>query len=196
MAEVEIKSIDSADVMCLEFTGSYEQTGDRLDELLAWVLRSGHPWAAAPVGVFYDDPDKVEADKLRAQVAVRVDERCDGDDLVKRKNLPGAEMACLAYEGPIGDIGKAYGELFEWIGANGYRYVEGMGTREIYLRLPEQEAESSGFLIEVQAPVENVSAEQAPAEDAPAEEPAAEEAPAEDAPAEDAPGEEPPAEEG
>ncbi len=185
MAEVEIKSIDSADVMCLEFTGSYEQTGDRLDELLAWVLRSGHPWAAAPVGVFYDDPDTVEADKLRAEVGVRVDERCDSDDRVKRKKLPGAEMACLAYEGPISDIGKTYQELFEWIGANGYRYVEEMGTREIYLRLPDQDTESSGFLIEVQAPVENLSAEQAQPEGAPAEE-----APAEDAPHEDAPAEE------
>jgi len=160
MAEITIKTVKSLNVLSLSFTGSYEQSGDRLDDLLAWVLRAGHPWSGSLIGIFYDDPEKVAEDDLRGEVAVPVDEDCDGDDRVARKSLPGAEMACLTYEGPITGIGSAYHEVFEWLRASGWQFREELGTRELYKRLPEEKVEgqpTGGFLIELQVPVQKAA---------------------------------------
>ena len=80
MAQIEIKTVEPMNVLSLPFTGSYQETGQHLDELLARVLRAGHPWSTPPVGVFYDDPSKVEEDKLRGEIAVCVEEEFNGDE--------------------------------------------------------------------------------------------------------------------
>lgn len=173
MADIQTKSLEPLNVMSLPFTGAYDQTGARLDDLLAWILRAGHPWSGPPAGVFYDDPDKVAEDELRAEVVVPLDETCEGDDRVARKTLPGAEVACLTYEGPMSGIGQAYEELFNWIHANGWTYVEALGTREVYVRLPEEHEEGEepkGFMVELQVPIEKATAaEPAPVEPEPVE---------------------------
>jgi len=164
MAEVEMKTVDQLNVLSLSFTGSYEQTGARLDDLLAWVLRAGHPWSGSPAGIFYDDPAKLAEGELRAEVVVPVDEPCQGDDLVSRKRLPGAEMACLTYEGPMSGIGTAYEEVFGWVKEQGYRYRQDLGTREVYKAMPEEEEGGSTFVVELQVPVDKEPAETEPVE--------------------------------
>jgi effector-binding domain-containing protein len=140
--------------MSLSFTGPYDQTGDRLDELMGWLLRAGHPYGGRPFCIYYDDPSKVEPDKLRAEACLPIDERCEGDYRVSRKRIAGAEFACAVHEGPYGELSKVYEELFAWIQAQGYQFVEGAGTREVFLRLAGETAPDELPLTEVQVPVQ------------------------------------------
>jgi len=156
MAEVQTKTVEAMTVLSLSFTGAYSQTIDRLDDLLAWVLRAGHPWAGPPVGIYYDDPAKAPEDKLRGEVVVPIAEVCKPTDNVQRKELPGALVACAVHDGPYSDLPALYKEIFDWITQNGYRYVEGMGTREVFHKFPGMAGEAQEYLTEVQVPIEKV----------------------------------------
>ena len=156
MAEVQVKNIDAMTVMSLPFTGPYERTQDKLEELMAWLLRMGHPFAGHPLGLYYDDPSKVAADSLRAEVCLPIEETCEPAEEIQRKRLPAVTVACVVHNGPYADIAQRYGEIFQWIQANGYRYLEGQPTREVFLKVIGEANEPSEFVTEVQVPVENV----------------------------------------
>jgi len=157
MAEVQTKTIEPRNVMSLAFTGPFDQTGDMLDELIAWVLRAGHPYAGPPMAIYYDDPAKVNPEELRAEVALPIEEVCEGDLRFTRKRLPGCEVAYAVHTGPYSQIKPLYEEIFAWIAENGYRHVEGSGAREIFLTRPGEEGEGDeGPVTEVQVPVEKV----------------------------------------
>lgn len=63
-----------------------------------------------------------------------------------------ATMACLVHQGPYNTIGEAYAALMRWQEANGYRAV-GL-CREVYLQGPGQAVDPSGYITEIQLPVE------------------------------------------
>ncbi len=153
MPEVETKTIEPMTVMSLSFTGPYSQTGNRLDELVGWVLRGGHPHSGPPMGIYYDDPAKVSEDELRAEVLVPIEEECEGEGLIVRRELPGAEVAYAVHEGSYSKIKKVYEEIFNWITENGYRPVEEVGTREVFHKVYGQVDSAAELLTEVQVPV-------------------------------------------
>ncbi len=156
MAEIETKEVKPMTVMSRAFTGSYQQTGDVLDEMIAWVLRVGHPYAGPPMGIYYDNPEEVAEEELRAEVAVPIDEECEGGEKVVRKQLPGCLVAWAVHQGPYDQVKQVYGEIFAWIAENGYRCPEGVGAREIFLKGPGEVESPEEFLTEVQVPIETV----------------------------------------
>jgi len=156
MPEVELKSIEPQTVMSLSFTGPYEQTGDRLDELMAWLLRAGHPYSAPPFCIYYDDPEQVPEDELRAEVCLPIEEQCDGDHTVTRKTVPGGEFACLVHTGPYEGIREVYRHLFDWMQQNGYRHLVELGTREVFHKILGQVDSVEELVTEVQVPVQKV----------------------------------------
>ena len=153
MAEIQIKNVPAISVMSLSYTGPYEQTSDRLDDLMAWMLRVGHPYSDFPLGLFYDDPVKVAADALRAEVCLPIQEECEGYEEVERKELPPVTVACMRFTGPYHDLSGVYQEVFAWMGENGYAYDEEAPCREVYVKLLGQVDESSQLVTEVQVPV-------------------------------------------
>jgi AraC family transcriptional regulator len=152
--EVQIKDVEALTVMSLPFTGPYDQTRGRLEHLMSWLLRVGHPYSAKPFGLYYDDPIKVPADQLRAEVCLPIEETCEGEEDIVRKSLPATTVASAVFTGPYADVPQAYAQVFEWIAANGYRYVEGEPTREVFLNMYAQEEESAEPATEIQVPVE------------------------------------------
>lgn len=156
MAEIETKTIEPMAVMSLSFTGSYNQTAEKLDELVAWVLRAGRPYSGPPMAIYYDDPEKVAEADLRAEALVPMGEQCDGGDDIVRKELPGAEVATALHQGAYAGIGAVYKEIFGWIAENGYRYVEEAGTREIFHKVLGEVDAAAEFLTEIQVPIEKV----------------------------------------
>jgi len=157
MAEIEVKDVPAMTVMSLAFTGPYDQTGDRLDQLMSWLLRIGHPYSAPPMGVYYDDPAKTASEDLRAEVCLPIEEECEPAEEFDRKELPAATMACALHKGPYTGIAGLYEEIFAWIGENGYQYVEGQPTRELFINLPGQTLDPEEYLTEVQVPVEKTA---------------------------------------
>lgn len=153
MAEVELKTIDPKTVMSLAFEGSYAQTTDRLDELMAWLLRVGHPFSDRPFAIYYDDPVEVPEEDLSAEVCLPIEEACEPAEGVKRKTVPGGEFACVLHEGPYSGLDDAYDEVFNWLEENSYEFAEEMGTREVFHRLSGEVESSDELLTEVQIPI-------------------------------------------
>ena len=156
MLEVQIKEVEAVTVMSLSFTGPYDQTRAKLEHLMSWLLRVGHPYSGKPFGCYYDDPAKVPADQLRGEVCLPIEESCEAQEDIVRKPLPAVTVACAVFTGPHAETHQAYAQVFEWIGANGYRYVEGEPTREVFLNMYAQEEESAEPATEIQIPVEAV----------------------------------------
>ncbi len=132
MADVELKTIEPQNVVSLAFEGSYAQTTDKLDTLMAWLLRAGHPYSGRPFAVYYDDPAEVPEEDLRAEVCLPIAEECEPTGEVERKVIQGGDFACVVHEGAYSGLDDAYDEIFEWIDENGYQMDEDMGTREIF----------------------------------------------------------------
>lgn len=153
MLEVQIKEVEPRTVMCLAFTGPYSQTRVKLDHLMSWLLRAGHPYSAEPFGCYHDDPAKVPAEQLRAEVCLPIEENCAGEEDIERKVIPAATMASAIFTGPYADAHQAYAEIFEWMSAHGYSYAEGQPTREVFLNMYAQEEEAAEPMTEVQVPV-------------------------------------------
>jgi len=153
MAEVQVKTVEPMAVLCLPFTGPYDQTGEKVDEVIAWLLRAGHPYSGAPFAIYYDDPEKVAADKLRAEVCLPVEEKCEGDFEVARKEVPGCEVACAVHVGPYDAIKPLYGEIFAWIQQNGYKPVAELGCREVFKKILGDVDTAAELETEIQVPV-------------------------------------------
>jgi len=154
VSEVQIKELEPVTVMCLPFTGAYDQTRGKLELVMSWLLRVGHPYSAAPFALYYDDPAKVPAEELRAEVCLPIEEDCEGEDEIVRKDLPAVTVAFAVHTGPNAGVSQVYEQIFQWIGENGYSYVEGEPTREVFLTMYGQVEDPAEFVTEVQVPVQ------------------------------------------
>jgi AraC family transcriptional regulator len=178
MAEVILKDIETIEVMSMSFTGPYEQAPERLHDLMAWLLRVGHPYSGAPVALFYDDPATVPAEELRGEICLPIAEDCEGFEGIVRRELPGGTMACLRVEGLVGDWTPLYAQVFQWIAENGMSMPEGEACREVYVRCPGVHDDPNVVIMEIHIPVaqpgdETEEAPQDAPEDAPEEAPEA-----------------------
>ncbi len=156
MPEVQVKEVEPMAVISMSFTGPYDQTPGKLEELMSSLLRAGHPYSQPPLALYYDDPGKVEADKLRAEVCLPIGEEYQPSDDGTRKDLPGATVAYSVHQGPYTDMPQVYEAIFAWARDNGYSYVEGQPTREVFLRVYGEVDDPKDFITEVQVPVEKV----------------------------------------
>jgi effector-binding domain-containing protein len=154
MPEVQVKQVAPMTVISLSFTGPYEQTQDKLEALTSSLLRAGHPFSQPPMGLYHDDPSKVAADDLHAEVCLPIGEGYEPAEDAVRKELPGVTVAFALHQGPYSDVPHVYQAIFEWMQANGYRHAEGSPTREVFLKLYGEVSEPKDFLTEVQVPVE------------------------------------------
>ncbi len=154
MAEIQVKEVEPMTVMSLPFTGSYDQTQEKMAELMGWLLRVGHPYSELPMALYYDDPAKVPEEELRAEVCLPIEEACEPAEEIERKALPGVTVAFAMHEGPYSGIPATYEEIFAWIAENGYRAVEGAPTREVFHKVPGQAESPEEVLTEVQVQVE------------------------------------------
>ncbi|MFW6457430.1 MAG: AraC family transcriptional regulator, partial [Planctomycetota bacterium] len=105
---------------------------DKLDELMAWLLRVGHPYSGRPFAIYYDDPAEVEEEDLRAEVCLPINEECEPEGEVERKTVEGGDFASVIHEGSYAGLDDAYDEIFDWLEENGYQMDEEMGTREVF----------------------------------------------------------------
>ncbi len=156
MAEIQVKEVEPMTVMSLAFTGPYDQSSQKMEELMSWLLRVGHPYSAPPMGLYYDNPATAAPDALRAEVCLPIEEECEPGDDIERKEVPGATVACLTKEGTPAEVAALYPDIFAWMAENGYEYAEGEPTREIFVSMFEQVEETETMLVEIQVPVRQV----------------------------------------
>ena len=154
MVEVLVKEVETIEVMSLAFTGPYEQAPERLHDLMAWLLRVGHPYSGAPIALFFDDPRTVPVEELRAEICLPIAEECDGFEGIVRKELPGGLMATLRVEGIVADWSGLYEQIFQWMGENGHAAAPGLPCREAYVRCPGVHEEADVAITEILVPIQ------------------------------------------
>jgi DNA gyrase inhibitor GyrI len=106
------------------------------EKLFAWVGANHVQPLGASIGIFYDDPAKVPAEKLHSDLCVPVAPEIQGSGDVQVKEIGDVEVAALIYQGEQ-NIGRAYNEIYDWLRAQGYR--DSGAPMETYLSKPGEE---------------------------------------------------------
>jgi DNA gyrase inhibitor GyrI len=151
----EIKHLPTTRVAYVSEVGPLGEAVKRgFDRLFAWIgLHNVRPLGPS-IGIFYDDPEKVTADKLRSDLCVPVagDVQASGD--VQIKNIGDMQAATMVYQGEQ-NIGPAYNELYDWLHAQGWR--DSGAPMETYLSRPGEELRA-----EIAVPIVKQPAKAAP----------------------------------
>ena len=154
MSDVKTVQVNQTQVLSSTYTGPYDQAKKRLDELYQWIMRKGYAIAGPGMGLYYDDPTKVDPVKCRYEICFPVFEACESTKVAVRKVLPLQQMATMDHKGALGNImSQTYAALFTWIGQNGYVYEAGEPIREIYKVSHYDVTVESDMVTEVQIPV-------------------------------------------
>lgn len=97
-----------------------EATRRGFEKLFAWLEANHLQPLGASLGIFYDDPAKVAAEKLRSESCVPVAMDVLGSGEVQTKDIGDVEVATIVYQGEQ-NIARAYNEVYDWLRAQGYR---------------------------------------------------------------------------
>jgi DNA gyrase inhibitor GyrI/8-oxo-dGTP pyrophosphatase MutT (NUDIX family) len=133
----EFKKFPTMRVASVMEVGPFQQAIPRgFQKLFAWLGAQNLQPLGNSFGVFYDDPAKVPAEKLRSELCVPVapDAQASGD--VQVKEIPGFDAASIVYQGEA-NITRAYNEVYDWLRAQGYR--DNGPAYEVYLSKPGEE---------------------------------------------------------
>lgn len=133
----EIKHFPKRLVASVSEVGPWPESVQRgFGRLFAWAGMHHVQPIGPSLGIFYDDPAKVAADKLRSELCVPVAEGTKGSSEVQIKEVGGFEAATIVYQGEA-SITPAYNEVYAWLRAQGYH--EAGAPLEVYLSMPGEE---------------------------------------------------------
>ncbi|GES48544.1 AraC family transcriptional regulator [Rhizobium sp. NBRC 114257] len=121
MFDVTLRTISRMSLIGVAHRGSYMQIGQAFETLFGTIFARG---LAAPdmrmVGIYLDDPDAVEAEKLRSYACVTAGESVTVEAPLERRSLDGGEYAVLRHKGPYANMHRAYQWLYaQWLPASG-----------------------------------------------------------------------------
>ena len=120
-------------------------------ELFGHLGQRGVSPAGPPIGVYYDE--EFREGPMDVEIAVPVAGSVTEGDRVKARELPALEQAAsIIHEGGYENVGGTYGQLLQWVEANGYRIAG--PVREVYVQGPESGRDPSIYVTEIQLPVE------------------------------------------
>ncbi|ACT12635.1 MULTISPECIES: GyrI-like domain-containing protein [Pectobacterium] len=120
---IRIELAESMEVLSLRVVGPYyEKIPQGFDEILSWA-REHHLSIDKSLAFYWDDPSKVEADELRADVAITCKEMpstLPEDVGIRREVIPGGLYAVTHTIVENGDFAKAWDDFYKAINAQGY----------------------------------------------------------------------------
>jgi len=117
----EIKHFPKTRVAYVSEMGAMGEAVKRgFDQLFAWIGAQNVQPLGPSIGIFYDDPAKVPAEKQRSELCVPVGDYVQASGLVQIKDIGDLQVATIVYQGAQ-NIMTAYNELYDWLHAQGYR---------------------------------------------------------------------------
>lgn len=121
----------------IEHQGPYDDIpwGDLMQELYGWAKDQKVMPGFHPMGLYYDDPQRVPREKCRSDIAITFKGEGKPSGTVLTRRLPAMMVATVSFKGPGSDLGKAYLQLSEYIRDKGHRVVG--PSIEIYSKKPE-----------------------------------------------------------
>lgn len=139
--QVEIRELPDMTAGMVEHVGAYMDIGKAFETAYGWLGMRGliRPGLRS-VAVYYDDPDAVAEEALRAAAGVLIDEDVAIEAPLIRKRVAGGPYAVLRYKGPYADMKGAYRWLYgEWLVTSG-REAADAPVFEEYLNNPRDTA--------------------------------------------------------
>lgn len=150
--EVVIKKMEPLKVAALrDIILTYDAQGPIWEELVVFLKQQGVK-STGPCLTIYHDTEYRERD-VDVEACEPVDASLPDHPRIKVRELPAVEtMASVIHEGSYDNFNETYTALLTWIEANGYRIIG--PNREVYLRGAESGSDPTGYVTEVQFPVE------------------------------------------
>ncbi|MBB4569833.1 AraC family transcriptional regulator [Rhizobium leucaenae] len=154
MFDVTLRTISPMSLIGVAHRGSYMQIGKAFETLFGAIYARG---LAKPdmrmIGVYMDDPDVVDVDKLRSYACVNAGNEIAADAPLERRTIDGGEYAVLRHKGPYSDMYKAYQWLYaEWLPASGRQLRDAVMFEE-YLNNP-RDVPPTELLTEIHMPLQ------------------------------------------
>ncbi len=115
--DIAIKTVPKITAVTIEHIGSYMEIGRAFEELFVRLGAANLVGIETrSIGIYYDDPDAVPEDKLRARAGVVVDESRPIDASLGQPlewtEIQGGPHAVLRHTGPYADMDAAYQWLY------------------------------------------------------------------------------------
>jgi AraC family transcriptional regulator len=142
--EAEAKDLPERFVACAHHVGPYNEIGKALEKIFAWAGPKGliQSPKAQCLGIYHDDPQKVDPSELRSEACLTVPEGTEGDGDVSTMKIPGGLFAVAHIEIDPSEYGAAWDKLVgEWLPENGYVSDQSRMCYELYLNDPDQHPE-------------------------------------------------------
>jgi effector-binding domain-containing protein len=131
--QVQLKNLGRTRVIYLEHQGPYWQVGRLFAQVAEFMAE--HDQAGPMFGRYLDDPQKVEVQRLRAEVGFVVGGDLEPPEPYQVKDLPARTVASLLVRGHYGQAPASYPTVFAWINEHGY--LAEPAVTEIYLVSPD-----------------------------------------------------------
>jgi AraC family transcriptional regulator len=152
--DIQVKNFPAHKIVYKEITGSYDQFGEYINELVNWRMnQSPRPDSILMVGIFPDNPELVPVDSLKSVVGIVVPEDFEGDENHPVKEIPAMTAASVLLKGPYDRIVSKFEGIYGWIAQNDYAVAGPL--YEYYLKggpgVPETE-----YMTEIRIPVQHL----------------------------------------
>jgi effector-binding domain-containing protein len=118
-ADTQVVKLEAVHVVALPMKGSYTQHPDAFARLGGYLAGRGVTPSGPPIGAYYSDPSVGEAN-LVWEVAFPVAAGVTAEAPFEVKDLPATLAAVHVHEGPMEELGTAWGNLVQWAMTNGY----------------------------------------------------------------------------
>jgi AraC family transcriptional regulator len=139
---MELKELPAMVYAGVRNLGPYSTVGPAFQRIVGWAANAGLMNGNTKViGLSWDDPSTVPAEKLRYDAAVTLDRRVETPDDIRIAALPAATWAMTRHKGSYATMTQSFTALFEEIGKRGDLVAIPIGCLEIYLNDPEGTAE-------------------------------------------------------
>ncbi|ACP25409.1 transcriptional regulator, AraC type [Sinorhizobium fredii NGR234] len=121
MYDVALRTIDPLTLMGVAHSGSYMGIGQAFETLYGTLFARGlfRP-DMEMIGIYLDDPELVETDRLRSFACVTTRDEGAAEAPLTRQKIDGGDYAVLRHKGPYADMPKAYQWLYgTWLPNSG-----------------------------------------------------------------------------
>jgi len=120
MPAISVKELAPAKVVYLERQGPYSETDKSFEELFTLMEKKNIQVSGAPMGIFYDDPEKVKPEETKYEVMCSFTGDFNGDADLQVKEQAGQKVVSTIYIGPYEKCAPTYKKLYGWMMDNKY----------------------------------------------------------------------------
>ncbi len=119
-SEITVEKLPSMTVLALPMTGSYDQHGQAIMQVVTQAASTGII-RGAPFGVYHSDPEKTPEASLRWDICVPVAADAKAGPPFEVRKLPAMEAAVVTCTGPYEGTSPCYGALTAWLAKSDYQ---------------------------------------------------------------------------